>query len=180
MNLGAHVLVGGVASAGLYPWLGAEGAAVFLGASVLIDVDHYWHWIEHNRFTDFGPSRMFDYHHRLSELMYRPGFLAICPFHTVEFFILVHLLATILDAPLLDIALCGFLFHLTFDLIHLASHRVIFKRALSIVEYWVRRRMLIASGQDPEAIVDLAVEQTAKTVPRRAVVEGPALTDPTI
>ena len=52
MKLREHVVLGGAAAAGLTPVLGAQDSLVFLGATVLIDVDHYWDYLVRNDFRN--------------------------------------------------------------------------------------------------------------------------------
>jgi len=145
-----HLVLGGAAALALSPVLGATDAAVFWGASVLIDVDHHWDYVWRNGFTDFSLRRAV----RFSEYLFllpRPDFLALNVLHTVEAFAFVALAGLVLGTSACAAALLGMVFHLGLDLARLNTHRVTFKRALSVVEYAIRHRQLRARGFDPDA-----------------------------
>lgn len=151
MKLREHIVLGGLASAALAPTLGAQ-SLVFFASSVLIDVDHYWHFLESGRFRDFSVRRMFAYHAWLFGQTRRPEFLSINTFHTVEFFVLAGLVALQTGSPVVEAAILGGLWHMALDLIHQTWHGIPFKRALSIVEYALRRRRMLRRGLDPDLI----------------------------
>ena len=150
MNLREHVILGGATAAALSPVLGPQESAVFWAASVLIDVDHYWDYLCRNRFRNWSFRKTFEFHRALFQRIRDPEFLALNVFHTVEWFLLVSLAGVWLGSSVIVAAFLGMVFHLGLDLARLASCRATFARALSIVEYWVRRRALVARGLDPD------------------------------
>lgn len=152
MNLREHVILGGGAAAALSPLLGAQDSLVFWGASVLIDVDHYWDYLWRNRFSDASPQKTFAFHHVLFRKVHDPAVLALNLFHTAECLLMVWSAATWLGSSGLFAVFWGMLFHLGLDLARLAWCRATFKRALSIVEYWIRRRRLVRRGLDPDRV----------------------------
>lgn len=150
MNLREHVILGGAAAATLYPVLGAQDSAVFWASSVLIDVDHYWEYLSRNRFRNWSFPKTFEFHRALFPKIRDRDFLALNLFHSVEWFLLVSLAAVWLGSSAMLAAFGGMVFHLGLDLAWLAWFRATFSRALSLVEYWIRRRALVASGLDPD------------------------------
>lgn len=150
MKLEEHIVLGGGAAAVLTPVLGAEGSLAFWASSVLIDVDHHWDYVSRNGFRDWSPRGMFAYHEHLFEHVHRRDFLCLNLFHTVEWFLLVGAGVVLWSSTLLFAVLWGMVFHLSLDLLRLARHRAVFKRALSVIEYWVRRRRLVSQGLDPD------------------------------
>jgi hypothetical protein len=162
VTLKEHVVFGGVAAAALAPVLGMREAGAFWAASVLIDVDHYWDFLYRNRFRNWSPGKMFAFHRALFPKARRRDFLGLNLFHTVEFFALVSAAGMLLGSRAVLAALLGLVYHLALDLIRLATHRALFARALSIVEYVVRRRRLVRHGIDPtrvyrEALVEIGL-----------------------
>jgi hypothetical protein len=152
MNLREHVVLGGAAAAALSPILGTQDSVVFFAASVLIDVDHYWDYVQRNGFQDWGWRRTFAFHRALFPQIRRPDFLAMNLFHTVEWFALVYVAGVWLHQSTLIAAFWGMVFHLSLDLVRLAWCRALFSRALSVVEFVIRRRLLRARGVDPDLV----------------------------
>lgn len=150
MKLSEHIVLGGGAAIALAPTLGARGSLVFWASSVLIDVDHHWDYVYRNGFTDWSPAGMFAYHERMFAQIRRPDFLAMNLFHTAEWFLLVACAMLWQGSAILFAVLLGMVFHLALDLLRLARHRAVFSRALSLIEYWIRRRILVRRGLDPD------------------------------
>ena len=150
MKLSEHIILGGGAALALAPTLGARGSLVFWASSVLIDVDHHWDYVYRNGFRDWSPAGMFAYHERMFAQIHRPDFLAMNLFHTAEWFLLVACAMLWQGSAILFAVLLGMVFHLALDLLRLARHQAVFSRALSLVEYWIRRRMLVRQGLDPD------------------------------
>jgi len=152
MRLTEHVVLGAGASAALVPILGVEGAGVFYASSVLLDVDHYLEYVQRTRFRDWSPARMFAFHGEVFSRLYRPDMLALSVFHTVEWFALVFVAWHWWDGGLGLAALLGMVFHLGCDLLRLTTLGAVTKRALSLVEYGLRRRSLRRRGFDPDGV----------------------------
>lgn len=143
-----HVIYGAAGAAALYPALGA-GSVLFWAASVAIDLDHYLDYLWHNRFTDLGFKRMFEYHRLLTKKWHDPAFLNIEIFHTVEFIVPLFAIAHFTgSAPLFAVCL-GFIFHIALDLVSLYRNGIFFARAHSLPEYFLRKKMLQGRGLDP-------------------------------
>lgn len=173
MTLREHVILGGGAATVLSPVLGAQGSLVFWASSVLIDADHYWDYLCRNGFRSWSPSKTFAFHRVLIRRIHRPEFLGLNLFHTVEWFLLVYVGGVWLGSSIIFAAFWGMLFHLGLDVAGLAGRRATFKRALSLMEYWIRRRRLVRRGLDPdevyhEALVEIGVVHAPSPVPVRA------------
>jgi len=166
VRLREHVLLGGGAALALSPVLGAPGSAIFWVASVLIDADHYGDYLHRNGFRDWSPRRMFEFHRLLFMRIHRPDFLALSLCHTVEFFTFVYVAAAVLRSSALWAVFWGMCFHLFLDLIFLVWHRAVFSRALSLVEYVIRRRRMRERGADPDLVYEEVL--TAMGVTRAA------------
>ena len=179
MNLREHVVLGGVAAAALSPVLGAQNSAVFWAASVLIDVDHYCDYLSRNGFRNWSFGKTFEFHRALFPRIRDPEFLALSLFHTAECFLLVFLAGVWLGSSAVIAAFWGMVFHLGLDLASLAWRGATFSRALSLVEYWIRRHALLGRGFDPDRPYREALEAIgviAQPQPAFADVNGPPRT----
>ena len=165
MNVREHVWLGGGVAAALSPVLGVEESAVFWAATVLIDVDHHWDYVYRNGFTDWSLRRALAFHRFLFGTLRRPEFLALNLFHTVEWFALAIAAGAWLGSSAVLAAVLGMLFHLALDLAWLGWHGATFKRALSVVEYVIRRRGLARRGLDVDAVYREAL--AASGLPRQ-------------
>jgi membrane protein implicated in regulation of membrane protease activity len=154
VTLREHAILGGGAAVALSPIIGPQDSLVFFGASVLIDVDHYWDYLYRNRFRDWSPRRMFAFHRVLFSRVREPGFLALNLFHTLEWFAVVSFGAAWLGWSALGAVLAGMVFHLFLDVVRLAQFRAAFARAFSVVEYVIRRRLLERRGLDPDKVYE--------------------------
>ena len=142
-----HLLLGAGVAAALSPVWGWKASALFWAASILIDVDHYLHFLYYTRFKDWSPAGMFAFHRWLLESVGREDFLAIEVFHCAEF--LLAAAAAALALPALVPALCGMLFHVLVDLVFLGTKGLAHKRAHAFLDYWLRRRRLARKGLSP-------------------------------
>lgn len=139
MTLTQHIALTGLAVAALAPVAGREELMLFAIGGVLIDVDHYLLYVQRRR--DLSLSGMFRYFRELQPIQSTIPYVGLCLFHTVDFFILLGLLAVI--HPPLNYLLAGCLYHFALDLIYLRREKVIFIRPFFLVEHFIRRR---ASG----------------------------------
>lgn len=169
MNLREHVVLGGAAATVLAPVVGVPDAAAFFVASVVIDVDHYWDYLVRNGFRDWSWRRTFRFHAVLFPQIGRRDFLGFNVFHTVEWLAVVWMLAEGLGSGMLFAVLWGMVFHLGLDLARLATHRATFQRALSVVEYRIRRRRLARRGDDPDRVYDEALAAIGAPIGRDPV-----------
>jgi hypothetical protein len=151
MRLREHLIIGGVAAAFLYFHWGLWRALLFWGATVLIDADHYWDYLWRSKFVDWSGWRMFRYYDLIEEQRENPNFLALSLFHTIEVFLAVYLLGRLWNYDFFIIILWGMLFHIFWDLIDLIYHKVPFIRALSLIEYQIRKNQMIRRGFNPDA-----------------------------
>lgn len=168
MTLKAHIILGGITAGGLSPALGLQDSAVFWASSVLIDTDHYWDYLYRNRFRNWSVRKMFEFHRVLFLKIGRRDFLALNVFHTAECLVLVFLAAAWLGSSAPLAVFLGMVFHLGLDLARLTRCRAPFSRALSVVEYSVRRRALVRRGLDPnrvyqETLVEIGIDAAPRT-----------------
>lgn len=152
MRLTEHVLLGAGATAALVPVMGVEAAGVFWASSVLLDVDHYLEYVHRTRGRDWSPVRMFAFHAEVFRRLHRPELLALSVFHTLEWFALVFVAWYWWDGPVGLAVFLGMVFHLGCDLLRLETLGAITKRAVSLVEYAIRRRRLVRQGFDPDGV----------------------------
>lgn len=136
MTLTQHVVLTGVAAAALSPLLNAQETALFAIGGVLIDVDHYFLYIQ--RRHNFSVPGMFRYFEELQPLERTIPYVGLCIFHTIDFFILLAVLYYFF--PPFGYLLAGCLYHFALDLISLKRKKVIFIRPFFLVEHFIRRR----------------------------------------
>jgi hypothetical protein len=171
VQLRDHVLLGGAAALAAAPVLGIRASGVFWLSSVLIDVDHYLDFVYRSRFTEWTPQKMFQFHQTLLRRVHDPDFLGLSLFHTIEWFLLVGIVGAWSGSVLVFAAMLGMVFHLSLDFAYLATHRALTARALSLVEYFIRRRAIVHRGYDPDRVFreTLAAVASARGPDRRAV-----------
>jgi len=151
VKLSEHILLGAGAALILSPVLHQRSLA-FFAASVLLDVDHYWHYVQFTGWRDWSPRRMFTFNELISSMARRPDFLGLNTCHTIEFFLLLYLSASDLNSPLLMAALAGGLFHMCLDVVEHVQHGITWARVYSILEYVIRRRVMEKRGLHPEQL----------------------------
>ena len=138
--------------------LGVNSAA-FLASTVLIDFDHYVDYVCRNGFSDFSIRRMFAYVDALDRSSKNRRFVGLSAMHTVEFLLLVYVVAVATGLAAMQAIMWGLLFHMMLDIIYLGSNRMLFDRAFSVVEFAVRWRRLRRWGLHPEVPYRLALEE---------------------
>lgn len=143
-----HALTGGIAAAALIPVLGPY-SAVFFASSVLVDGDHYLDYLCRNGFKDYSVKRMFVFHEKLFAKGKEQNFLGLNIGHTVEWMLLVYAASAITDWIWLKAALWGMLFHLFLDLVYLYLKKRLTRRAISIIEYFIRWNNMKRKGLQP-------------------------------
>lgn len=136
MTLTQHLALTGVAAAVLSPVLTAPEIALFAVGGVLIDVDHYFLYIQRRK--NFSVSGMFRYYRELQPIQKTIPYVGLCVFHTVDFFLLVGVLA--IFYPVLLSLLAGLLYHFVIDLYDLRRKGVIFIRPFCLLEHFIRRK----------------------------------------
>jgi hypothetical protein len=136
MNLREHLVVSGVAATALLPVWRGEEIALFATASVLIDVDHYFIYVQRRRRFDL--SGMFRYFNEINRNQGMIPYGGLCIFHTIDFFLLMGVLT--IRYPSLYPVLAGLLFHFVVDCIDLYRRGIPFIRAYFLVEHFIRRR----------------------------------------
>lgn len=151
MRLREHLIIGGVAAIFLYFHWGLWRALLFWGAAVLIDADHYWDYLWRNKFADWSGWRMFRYYRLIKKHRNARNFYAFSLLHTSEALLAVFLLARFWHYDFFMTIFWGMVFHLLFDTIDLIRRGYPFIRAYSIVEYFIRRPLLIKRGVASDA-----------------------------
>ena len=149
MRLREHIILGAVASLALAPTLRSQ-TLVFLGASVLVDADHYLDFLYYSRFRAWAPRKMFTFHHYLWGQRHRSDLLALQIFHTLEWVVLLAAAAAWTGWTAMWVLLAGVLFHLGLDLPFLMYHGILSRRAHTVVGYFWKRRRLQRAGLDPD------------------------------
>ncbi|MBT6047578.1 MAG: hypothetical protein HOI47_20890 [Candidatus Scalindua sp.] len=145
MKLKQHIIYGGVASLCLFPKFGFL-SGVFWAASVLIDVDHYIDYIYQNRFSCLSIKKMFIYCDMIFDWKDRQGFLGLSIFHTIEVVIGVYLISAWMSSDVIKAIFWGMVFHMILDIIYLLKIKSLFARAFSLIEYVIRKQLIIRNG----------------------------------
>ena len=149
MKVSYHVIIASAAALALVPVLGAR-SSLFAVSSVLIDVDHYLDYVYRNGFRDFSLRRAVEFNRVLNEKASGGPFVVLHIFHTVEFMGVLAAIAIIFKNPWFWAILWGVLLHIGLDLIYVYYRRVLFRRALSVIEYFIRYRMIKRRGKHLE------------------------------
>lgn len=154
MKAQEHIVYGGAASAVVgYIW-GPWNALVFWAASVLIDADHYLDHVWRTGGADLKVSSIFKldnyFRKKLDTGEIQKRVLCFSLFHTVEIFSAVYATAIYSGQSIFMFVFLGMVFHLFLDLLWLTRYNALFMRALSIIEYAIRRRAMRRRGIDPD------------------------------
>ena len=136
MTLTQHAALTGVAAAVLTPFLDGGEIILFAVGAVLIDVDHYLLYMQRRR--SLSITGMFRYFDQLQPIQRTIPYVGLCVFHTIDFFLLLAVLAHFY--PLFHALLAGCLFHFVLDLFDLRRKGVLYIRAYFLVEHFIRRR----------------------------------------
>jgi len=136
VTLTQHAVLTGIAASALAPSLGAGEIAIFAVGAILIDVDHYFLYIQRRR--NLSVRGMFRYFEELQPIESTLPYVGLCVFHTIDFFVLLAALAY--WHPLVGFLLAGCLFHFAIDLFDLWRKGILFIRAYFLVEHLIRRR----------------------------------------
>lgn len=129
-----HIKYSSIPSLILVPLVGIKVLYFFL-ASILIDLDHYPMSIIATK--SFSIKRMFRYHQELFKYVKKNPYLGLCIFHTMEFLAIFIVLS--FYSSIAFYILLGLIYHLVLDTIFLYKEGCLFKKANSILEYFVRR-----------------------------------------
>ena len=134
MKLSAHIAQGICLGPVAYYLTDLGTALVFSASVVLIDIDHYLHYIYRKR--NLSVRGMFLFYDEIWDR--RETVYGISVFHTTE--VLLLLGGAGYWYSVLWAVAAGFIFHMSFDFLHFFRHRVPFVRALSITEYFIRKK----------------------------------------
>ena len=139
-----HIAQGIGSTAVLYPFIG-ENAVVFGLSVILIDIDHIIQYVDDTK--NLNPKGFFVYFNVLDNYVKTrtigKDYLCINLFHTIECYLLLLILAG--SFPVLYYVLFGFLFHHLSDLIDQIKYKILYCRAFSILEYFIRKKNKITS-----------------------------------
>ena len=144
-----HAIIGGAVALALVPALGVN-SAVFWASSVLIDGDHYVDYVYRNGFKDYSIKRMFDFHDLLSDRVKERSFISLNLMHTAESILLLTVATVITGWTWLIAMLGGILLHMLLDVSYMYRQGILFSRAFSIIEYFIRWRRMKRQGLRPE------------------------------
>ena len=144
-----HIALGTAGALALVPIFGL-GSLAFCSAAVLVDGDHYVDYILRNRFTDFDIRRAVRWNEMVFHEAKSGPFLSVEILHTVEALSIVGFVALI-TGPLGQAAFWGMVFHIVLDLIYLQRHRLLSKRAHSIIEFAIRWNLNKRRGTNLES-----------------------------
>ncbi len=156
MRPAGHIVMGGVASVLFYPFPSVTGL-VFWITSVAADLDHYLNYLYHNGLTDLSLKKSMRYHEVLRGMWRRPEFLNLSVFHTVEFAAVVYACSSVTGWAWLEALFRGLVFHMVLDIIYLVRLKAFSLRAKSMIEYYVRKKRLLARGLVPGRLYAEAV-----------------------
>jgi hypothetical protein len=150
MKLRDHLIIGVAAAVTTIPLWGLGRAFLFLGVAVLIDADHYWDYLWRSKFEDWSSWRMFRYYKIIIDRLYDPEYLAFSLLHTAEVFLAIYLLARYWNYDFFITIFAGMCFHLFLDMLWVLNKKRFFVRAYSIIEYFIRKNLMIRRGLNPD------------------------------
>ena len=161
MRLKEHVVYGGILSIILAPIFGIY-SVFFWVASFLIDADHYLEFLYKNGFRDWKAKNMYAYFEAVWRNAERKNFLDMQILHTAEAFIILYILIKIsgqtVAALILNSVFWGMLFHIVLDALFSIKHKILFKRAFSLTDYFIRRNLMSKKGINPDWIHEEALK----------------------
>jgi hypothetical protein len=76
----------------------------------------------------------------------RQGFLGLSIFHTIEVVIGVYLISAWMSSDVIKAIFWGMVFHMILDIIYLLKIKSLFARAFSLIEYVIRKQLIIRNG----------------------------------
>jgi len=144
-----HAVISGTVALALTPALGLN-SAIFWVSSVLVDGDHYVEYVYCNGFKDYSIKRMFEFYCLLSKSRKEPDFLSLNLMHSAEFILLISVATAMTGWVWLIATLGGIFLHILLDLFDMYLHGILFRRSLSIIEYFIRLRRMKRQGIRPE------------------------------
>jgi len=127
-----HTIQSVATSAILYPFIG-ENVVPFGLAVIFIDIDHVIEYVRDLK--TFKMRGIFPYA-KLIENNLDKNFLILAMFHTIEFLLLMLLLAV--TFPVFKYVFLGMVYHMCADILYLKKLHYPFARAYSLIEYFYR------------------------------------------
>jgi len=129
MTLKQHIMYSLAPSTLLWAAAGPLAGAGFLVGAVLIDLDHpieYW-----AKSRDLNPRNMFCFYIRIADEFLNEYYKGLAIFHTIEFLLLLMVLAYFFQV--FTFILAGVIFHHLLDAWHLSKLRCFNKRSYSLL-----------------------------------------------
>lgn len=138
MSLFNHIKYSSIPFLVLLPIAGVKAVYFYIG-SIMIDIDHYPLYVFETK--SLSIKGMFRHYDGLLEKVKNIPYLALCMFHTIEFLIILVFFSFF--SNIIFYALLGILFHLVLDAIDLYKTGCLSKRAISIIEYFIRKKAIM-------------------------------------
>ena len=141
----------------------------FFLSSFLVDFDHYIDFLWRTKFRNlnlkyiFKTTPAFDLV-QLKIIPNRKDVLNIFIFHTVELLPCILLASIFIKSNFLSVVLMGIfwgtLFHIILDAIH--AHKKKIQKSLSLIEYFIKRKLMKKEGVDPDKLLNEILDSIAK------------------
>lgn len=171
MKLKHHIICGSIVSLCLFPKIGFF-SGIFWAASVLIDVDHYIDFLYRNRLTNFSFKKMFDYCNVIIGWNNRPYLLGLSIFHTGEVIGGTYFISVWIDSDIGNAIFLGMVFHMFLDVLYLLRRGMLFRRVFLLLEYFIRKNLMIRNGLSPDVIYKEALIVANVNMPRIHKLQG--------
>ena len=95
---------------------------------------------------------MFTYYDNMLDFKDRQGFLGLSIFHTIEIITGVYLVSVWVGSDVIKAIFWGMVFHMMLDIIYLLKIKSLFARVFSLIEYIIRKKLMIRNGLLPDEI----------------------------
>lgn len=100
---------------------------------------------------------MFIYCNIIFDWKGRQGFLGLSIFHTIEIIMGVYLVSVWVNSDVIKAIFWGMVFHMILDIINLLKIKSLFARVFSLIEYIIRKQLLIRNGFLPNKMHEEAL-----------------------
>lgn len=155
------MLVGAISAAlakGPMGW-GLRECGLFWLATTFVDSDHYLNLVFWSGFRCFSPRQLFRFYASMVENNRRYPVMAVEPFHTLEFVLLLGAAAFGAGPAYLKPVFWGIVFHLAVDVVHLARLKALRMRKNSFIGFWLANRALARRGIDGTLAQKMAIRE---------------------
>jgi hypothetical protein len=126
-----HIIYSTILCAALFPLFKWNVIIIFLVSVILIDIDHYIWFVQKTK--DYHIKSVWRYYQHLLQISKRKCEYVLHVFHTVEFWMLIILLAFV--SQFFVYVAIGISYHVLLDHIYCIQHNPLQKRANSIIEW---------------------------------------------